>query len=177
MESKMLDAYGTITVGGDYKGDISSLVKCLNKLKFHSDADPDSTQFVEVDGRVRANELEDVPYPDAYPNRISLEFEDGRSVFLDEASDSLIDEWRGEGGDVYNTEETCSPELLSRMISPWLTEGAIEFAAFAECGGTLGFSRLVVRSDGFVEFYSHGTDATEAFREAFVPERPLAPYL
>ena len=130
-------------------------------LSFTADFHPGSRQFVELAGRVCANELHDVPYPYAYPDRIILEFKDGRTVFLDEASDQLMNEWKGEGGDAYDTEDTCSPELLNRMISRWLIEGAIEFAAFVEQPGELSFSRLLVRSDGFVEIYWHSNRSEE----------------
>ena len=59
-----------------------------------------------------------------------------------------MNEWKGEGGDAYDTEDTCSPELLNRMISRWLIEGAIEFAAFVEQPGELSFSASSFEATG-----------------------------
>ena len=96
----------------------------------------------------------------------------------------LLNEWQAEGGLAYEWDDPCSPELLSKVISPWLTDGAIEFAAFVQQGDELSFSRLLVRSDGFVETYWHRSKGSKCgVSEIFVPRGPrslpgsLEPYL
>jgi hypothetical protein len=169
----MKDGYGKITVGGEYKGHIKTLVAALNKLKFHGDFEPGSEQFVEIGGRVTANKLENVPYPSAYPYRVRLKFKDGRHVFLDRASDLLMSEWKRQRTHAYEFEGPCSAELLSREISPLLTEGAIEFAAFVDDCGESNFSRIIVCSDGVVET-SHRRKGSEcSVSEIFVPRGPI----
>lgn len=169
----MEHCYGTITVGGEYKGHIKTLVAGLNKFKFHGDFEPGSEQFVEVAGRVTANKLENVPYPSAHPCRVRLKFKDGRHVFLDQASDPLINEWKKRRAHAYEFEGPCSAELLSNEIAPLLLEGAIEFAAFVDGCGEFSFSRIVVRSDGVVEM-SHRSKGSEcSVSETFVPRGPI----
>ncbi len=169
----MSNAYGRITVGGDYRGDIGSLVRCLNKLKFHGDADADldSIQFIAADGKVCPKGMEAVIDPRLPPDRVTINFRDGRSVFLDEATDSLINEWKDE--DSYDLDcEECDLETLSGMISPWLTEGEIELGAFSLLKlEIIHYERLVIRSDGSVEYLCHSSHGdTGSTTDSYTPD-------
>ena len=97
-------------------------------------------------------------------------FKDGRRYLNQEAEKSVCEEWEDEGGDMDC--EVYSLEQLSELISPHLTEGALEIVAMAqelpvayEMGICSYYERLVIRSNGSAE--RHHYWARACTREAW----------
>ena len=152
----MADAYGTIIVCGDYKGNLDAIADVLNSLKLNAD----DVQFsVRDDEGIIGLDGVGVQYPTVFPSREIYVFGDGRRVFADESDDSVVEQWEAEGdGDLDS--ESYSLEELSGLISPHLTKGTIELVAVANEKNRYTYhDRLIIRSDGSAERHSDMSDA------------------
>ena len=150
----MADAYGTIIVCGDYKGNFKAIAKVLNSFCWNSDGDAKFCVYKDEDGSSVGLESYGVQYPTVFPLRDILVFDDGRKCFFDEADEPMVKEWEaGKGNSDY---EHYSLEQLSDLISPLLVKGIIELVAVAheKCRYAY-YERLIIRSDGYAERHRH----------------------
>jgi hypothetical protein len=84
---------------------------------------------------------------------------DGRRCFADDADESFIKQWEAEKRlwGTCNWDE-CTLRELSALISPHLNKGAIEFVAVLASSEDAFYERLLVRSDGSVEYHKCVSD-------------------
>lgn len=148
-EATSVPVYGTIIVGGDYKGNLGELANVLNSFDWCDSNDfPKFTAYEDkgVVGLINPR----VQRPTIVPTRGVLAFRDGRRVYLDEASDPTIFEWQDEDND--SEVEAYTLQQLSAIIAPSLDAGTIELVALGnEQDRYVHLDRLVIRSDGYAE--------------------------
>lgn len=147
-------AFGMIIAVGDYKGDLDAIVDVLNSLEMTAD-DDDGPWRVFGDGTIGFNGTRN-EYPTVYPSSDILVFKDGRRCLLNEADESMYDEWQEEDGTMDC--ERYSLEQLSNLIAPHLKKGTLELVAVAQeipvaykSGICAYYERLIIRSNGSAE--------------------------
>jgi hypothetical protein len=148
------EAVGMMIAVGDYKGDLKAITDVLNSLHMFECSD-DREWTVYGNGTIGLHGWTNHS-PSVYPWRYTLVFKDGRRYLAHEAERSVHEEWEYEDGEMDC--EVYSLEQLSKLISPHLTEGALEIVAMAqevpvsyEAGIGAYCERLVIRSNGSAE--------------------------
>jgi len=149
----MSDAYGTIVVCGNYRGNLNEIADALNLFEWNADYEK---FHAYKDAHVVGLERNGIQYPTVFPERHILVLNDGRRYFADEADETTTEDWEAEGGEI--DVEFYSLEQLSKVISPLLTKGTIEIVAVAYEKSTYAYyERLVIRSDGYAERHRHNS--------------------
>jgi hypothetical protein len=183
----MNDAFGKIIVVGEYEGDLKAIVAVLNSLRWGLYPDGEEHRWDIEQGVVceRPGVNRDIivlngdmNFPILLPIGDILVLKDGERCFANNADESFIKQWKAEEGDGTKSWDYCTLSELSALISPHLTEGAIEFVAVHASSGSYGchlvrsllemqcalgearashgclyHERLLVRSDGSAELH------------------------
>jgi hypothetical protein len=145
-ENIMTLIFGTLSVCGEYEGNLHTIAQALNNWNWEFDANGEVRFSVQND-RISTNaDKREVAFPTTYPSVWWVDFKDGTRVRRDQANKALLSRhgWT-------ERREFIELPTISGRICPLLTNGALELYSEASVGDVCWWERLTIRLGGVVE--------------------------
>jgi hypothetical protein len=155
---------GTLSICGEYEGDLDSIAEVLNGFEFDED-EGRARRFQVFDNSIEAVPSDPQGLNAAFPVCAWFSTKDGRRLPASkygELRDEDVDEWEYEGC------EDVSLAELSNAIAPLLKRGTLELVSTIHREAGFRQETLEIRSDGLVQRHKYDC-------ETFQPEHAQEP--